>query len=958
MKITNPTLFALVLAILLAGCQTKNEQALTTPSGPQLFDNIVKSPTDKRSYRFLTLENGLKVLLISDPEADKSAAAMDISAGAFQTPKDRPGLLHFLEHMLFLGTEKYPDAGEYNEYLKKNGGGSNAYTAEEDTNYFFDVKNEAFDGALDRFAQFFISPTLDPQFVDREKNAVDSEYSLKIKDESRRIREAGRQVINPNHPYSVFSVGNLETLADRENNRVYDALIAVYQRHYSANRMALVVLSNSSLDALQTSVIEKFSAVKNNGMEKAKIDVPYLTKNELATRVNIVPLREMRSLDLTFPITDTQQYIDKKPTLLISALLGHEGQNSLYQLLNQQGLIESLSASTVNSEALDLFNLNMDLTSKGLVELNTVMQTIFAYIDLIKQKGVKQAYYDELKNIAALNFNFQEAVSPTTTVYSLSPMLQNTSAASLLNIDYTFAEFDAALIQDYLSQLNPQNMQMTVVAPGLPTNKKEPLYDVDYSTQKIPTTLLTQWAQVKAYQNMQLPTLNPFIAQDTSLKKETSQIKPNLLVERPGLVLWHYQDTSFAIPKADIYVRIESALAGDTVEHRAMLALARKLIEDKLNAFGYDARLAGLGYSLSESDRGLGYTVTGYNDKQARLISTINQTINEFDISETKFDLIKTSLLRDWNNAALDRPISQVFARRTREFGSDPYSQAQKAVALQNINLGEVKGYMQSFLAKVALQVMVHGNVSDSEALTLGDNLYAAFLSEGRNGKGFSGGLRTLAKGETAMVELDIDNQDSAIAITYPIDASLAGLTKSRMLAQVLSAAFFNDIRTTQQLGYVAGAFSRDIRELATMNFYIQSSKVGPAELQRRIEAFIQQQYIVIQAMSEEEFAQHKAGLISDIDKKDKNLLERTGRLWGELDDGYLDFDKTKQLSAAVENMTKNQLVDIYKNLLIDTNKGRLISRNFGYAHRDADFTQAQQDKTICRVEQCWQATK
>ncbi|NCT48169.1 MAG: peptidase M16, partial [Paraglaciecola sp.] len=430
-----------LFAVALQSCHLNTQPAITSNQPATATSTVVKSPIDKREYRYVMLDNGLKVLLISDPQADKSAAAMDVSAGAFHAPRDRAGLLHFLEHMLFLGTEKYPDAGEYNEYLKKNGGGSNAYTAEEDTNYFFDVKNEAFDGALDRFAQFFIAPTLDPQFVEREKNAVDSEYSLKIKDENRRIREVNRQTINPAHPYSLFSVGNLATLADRENSKVYNELLKVYQQHYSANRMALVVLSNISLDELEKSVNNKFAAIKNNGAAKPQINVPFLSENELATQVNIVPLRDIRTVDLTFPITDTQQFIDKKPMQLISALLGSQAKHSLYAQLKEQGLIESLSTYTENTDAMDVFNISIELTENGLTQINSVIEEVFAYLDLIKQHGVTQSYYDELKKIADLDFTFQEASGPTTTVYTLAPVLQHTAPADLLNIDYQYRQF-------------------------------------------------------------------------------------------------------------------------------------------------------------------------------------------------------------------------------------------------------------------------------------------------------------------------------------------------------------------------------------------------------------------------------------------------------------------------------------------------------------------------------------
>ena len=73
-----------------------------------------QSPNDIKQYKPITLVNGLRVLLIENHESNRSAASLAVNAGHFDDPKDRQGLAHFLEHMLFLGTEKYPDSGEYN----------------------------------------------------------------------------------------------------------------------------------------------------------------------------------------------------------------------------------------------------------------------------------------------------------------------------------------------------------------------------------------------------------------------------------------------------------------------------------------------------------------------------------------------------------------------------------------------------------------------------------------------------------------------------------------------------------------------------------------------------------------------------------------------------------------------------------------------------------------------------
>ena len=163
-------------------------------------------------YRKLVLENDLKIILISDEKYNKSSASMNVVVGSLSDPEESQGLAHFLEHMLFLGTEKYPDVEDYGSYLKSNGGYSNAYTAEDHTNYHFEVYHDAFEGALDRFSQFFISPLFKQEYTEREMNAVNSEYQKNLQQDYWRMRQVKRNLYNPNHPANHFEIGTLETL--------------------------------------------------------------------------------------------------------------------------------------------------------------------------------------------------------------------------------------------------------------------------------------------------------------------------------------------------------------------------------------------------------------------------------------------------------------------------------------------------------------------------------------------------------------------------------------------------------------------------------------------------------------------------------------------------------------------------------------------------------------------------
>lgn len=161
---------------------------ILSPSFSPIDPNkVIKSSIDSREYKAITLKNGLRVLLISDPEAVRAAAALNVHVGSLCDPPSIPGLAHFCEHMLFLGTKKFPKEDEYSSFLNTHGGSSNAYTSSEDTCFYFDINAAYLPPALDRFSQFFISPLFTEAATSRELNAVDSEHSKNINNDGFRL---------------------------------------------------------------------------------------------------------------------------------------------------------------------------------------------------------------------------------------------------------------------------------------------------------------------------------------------------------------------------------------------------------------------------------------------------------------------------------------------------------------------------------------------------------------------------------------------------------------------------------------------------------------------------------------------------------------------------------------------------------------------------------------------------
>ena len=115
-----------------------------------VLSNLSFAEARQRDTKTLVLENGLAVLLIHDAEAHRSAAALAVGVGQIHDPAEKMGLAHYLEHMLFLGTKKFPEVGTFKKFLEENSGASNAYTGSAVTNYFFQVSQEGLEGFTGR----------------------------------------------------------------------------------------------------------------------------------------------------------------------------------------------------------------------------------------------------------------------------------------------------------------------------------------------------------------------------------------------------------------------------------------------------------------------------------------------------------------------------------------------------------------------------------------------------------------------------------------------------------------------------------------------------------------------------------------------------------------------------------------------------------------------------------------
>ncbi len=901
---------------------------------------VIKSPNDDRSYRYLSLENGLRVLLVSDPAADKAAAALTVGVGSNSNPPDRPGLAHFLEHMLFMGTKKYPAVDDYSEFIRRHGGSDNAFTAGNQTTYFFDIQPDALEPALDRFAWFFIAPLMDARYVEREKHAVESEYRLKIKDDERRIAAAKKQGFNPASPWSRFAVGNLETLADRPGRPVREDLLAFYRRHYSAGIMGLAVVGREPLDRLEQWVREKFSAVPDRGARRFRPtpEQRIYGPDRLPLQVSAVPLKKLHRLELNFPLPSAKRWYRERPLFYLAHFIGDEGPGSLHAVLRKKGWLTTLTASGQNLDDEEaLFTVQMELTEAGMDHLPEILQAFFAYLERMRESGVAEWRFRELQRKKALDFRFREKGEPADYAVELSARLLDYPPAEVLTAGTLLERYDPDLIHGYLERLRPDNMAVTLVAPDLPADRVERWYGVRYALGR-PIEVASAPADWLA--ELSLPPPNPFLPENVELKRvaDPSPV-PRPLTETAGATLWFQNDTEFGVPRGAFAASLELPLATADARGAAALELLLRLVEDRLNEYAYPARTAGLGYSLERTGKGLLLMVYGYDDKQPVLLDRLLDALTEARFDSERFRVLKDELARDLANKALDRPFRQVLEALDHALMTPSWSWRERLAALEGIDREALEAFARHLFDRAELKVLAHGNFTAEEARAMERRLRRRLLAHARLEPVPDPRVKRLEPGRSERLRVQVDHPDAVVAVYYQgQDRSLEEKARWRMLAQVLRSPFYTELRTEQQLGYVVAVVPWEKERLPGLLFLVQSSAEPAQEVERRIDAFVADVAARLEAMDDDTFATHRAGLSARLKEKDRNLLDRTLRYLDNLERERYGFDYRRKLAEAVEQVEREALIAFARDRL-GPQARRMVawSRGTRFANRSSD---------------------
>uniref|UniRef100_A0A672HC01 Insulin-degrading enzyme n=1 Tax=Salarias fasciatus TaxID=181472 RepID=A0A672HC01_SALFA len=886
--------------------------------------DIIRSPEDKREYRGLEFTNGLKAMLISDPTTDKSSAALDVHIGSLSDPSNISGLAHFCEHMLFLGTQKYPKENEYSQFLSEHAGSSNAFTSGEHTNYYFDVSHEHLQGALDRFAQFFLCPLFDESCKDREVNAVDSEHEKNLMNDAWRLFQLEKATGNPNHPFSKFGTGsNPDSLSDTESN---------------GECFLLCVLFAESLDELTSMVVKLFGEVENKNVPIPEFPEHPFQEEHLKQFYKVVPIKDIRNLYVTFPIPDLQKYYKSNPGHYLGHLIGHEGPGSLLSELKSKGWVNTLvGGQKEGARGFMFFIINVDLTEEGLLHVEDIIFHMFQYIQKLRTEGPQEWVFDECKDLNKVAFRFKDKERPRGYTSKVAGLLHYYPLEEVLAAEYLLEDFRPDLIEMVLDKLRPEQVRVAVVSKSFEgkTDKTEEWYGTQYSQEAISEETIQNWANADLNGKFKLPMKNEFIPTNFEiypLEKDAPAV-PSLIKDTAMSKVWFKQDDKFFLPKACLNFEFFSPFAYVDPLHCNMAYLYLELLKDSLNEYAYAAELAGLNYDLQNTIYGMYLSVKGYNDKQHILLKKIIEKMATFEIDEKRFDIIKEAYMRSLNNFRAEQPHQHAMYYLRLLMTEVAWTKDELREALDDVSLPRLKAFIPQLLSRLHIEALLHGNITKESALGMMQMVEDTLIEHAHTKPLLPSQLIRYREvqvpdgGWYVYQQRNEVHNNCGIEIYYQTDMQT---THDNMLlelfCQIISEPCFNTLRTKEQLGYIVFSGPRRANGVQGLRFIIQSEK-APHYLESRVEAFLCTMEKAVEDMSEEAFQKHIQALAIRRLDKPKKLSAECAKYWGEIISQQYNFDRDNIEVAYLKTLSKENIMQFYRErLTIEAPKRHKVS--------------------------------
>lgn len=877
----------------------------------------------------LKLSNGLEALLIHDPAADQSAASVSVGAGSWNDPLEYPGMAHFCEHMLFMGTKKYPSENEFFTSVTNYAGMTNAYTAPNRTVYMFSVQTPGFLTLLDQFGHFFIDPLFNPGNIAREMHAVDQEFAKNLEHDGWREYMIFKETGNANHPNRMFSTGNSETLGKIPQS----ALKNWHEANYSAEQLHLVVYSSLPLETLQKNVVELFNQVPVSEEKPLDHSEPLSSPEQLGHITYIKPIQNKQTLTLSWELPPELSDDPTKSADILAYALKRGQEHSLYEKLKSEQLIDSVSVRVdeLGGKTHRFFQITLELTKKGIGEIETTVLRCFEAIEGLRECEVPNYLFNEKNTMAQLNYQYQGRKDPFEYTMNLGDSLGDEDLSTFPRNSLLSTQYDPEKIHQVAEFLTPQNASLSLMASPQLTkvtpDRKEKWMQAEYAIRPIPSAWMATWEAAKPNPDICLAKPNPYIPVNLSLASKANNTPIEIADDSLGIA-YYVRSSEFGSPDSIYHIHILTPEITSSARSAVLTSLYIDHLTDVIHPTLAAANSAGLSCNIEADRCSIHLEISGYSEKAPLLLREVAKQMPLNPPTEEQFAIYVARHEKGYANGQ-----KELAARQARELlesiiNPDKTTKREKLAALQSITYEDFLNFHKNLFEMTYIKALFAGNLTLKEAESAWLDVIHAFSKEAYPKE---------AHPETKILQLTDLKGPYQITQTTEIQGNAALLlideggftfekrSAQEVLASAIKEAFFNELRTKQKTGYIATSDCLEVEARLFQYFLVQSNSHQPNDLLYRFEQFLEEfNDALTENITIQRFETLKTSLISSLKTRFRNLKDKTA-LWDRLafvQNGEFDFVENR--IAALEELSYEEFIADAQSFLSRNNRKRL----------------------------------
>lgn len=898
---------------------------------------LLNPDLQERKTLKLRLKNGMGVLLISDPKADQSAAALRVDVGSWSDPEKFPGMAHFCEHMLFLGTKTYPSEKEFHSLCSDYAGRTNAFTGPERTVYMFAAEPKGFFPILERFAHFFIDPLFNPEFIEKELHAVDQEYSKNLENDGWRNLMVFKETANPEHPVSKFSIGNSSTL----KSIPHEMLKTWHREHYGAEKMHLVLYSSKSLEELKKKSLELFSQVEKSERERLPSQHPITSPMQIGNILYVTPIKKKQSLTLSWELPLTLCEDDSKSIDILAFALSQGHENSLSQELKNQHLIDNMSVyvDTLGGKKHRFFEVDFDLTDRGVKRIEEIGLLFFETIAKIKENGVPEYLFDESNALKKLRYQYQQRQNPFEFITELADSLAEEDLSTYPRNTLLAKEYNPVKIQFAAHFLSPKNCFVNVIASPeitkVQTEKTEKWLHAEYAIRKIPDAWMKKWEMASPSKMVSTPPPNPYIPKELSLK-EGEEKDPELVYDGPLGKAYYVREPNFGSLQVQYTLHIFSEAIVKGPKGSVLASLYIDHITDLLQPTLMAAHSAGIDVTFDFRKSALYINLCGFSEKAPLLLAEILKNLSLSPPTKERFALYIERHEKAYFNGQKELAAYQAKELFYSLVSPENFTKKAKLSALQEISFEDFLKFHSDFLKKTYTKVLFSGNLTKKEAESLWLDLTHVLGESPLEKLPDTYPPHLEGEGPYKLVEKTDLKGGATLLVIDEGSFSHEQKALQSILASAIEEPFFSELRTKQKTGYIVHSSNIEVENELFQYFLVQSSSHSPEELLFRFEQFLE--LFRENSIEKNRFETIRNSIISSLKTQFRNLKIKSA-LWDFLCfEKDADFTYIDQRIEALKALNFEDFQAYVKKILGRENKKRLailikgnLSKPFSY---------------------------